>query len=257
MAYADFFKRATGFDPYPYQTELAEDTSLSTLLKIPTGAGKTEATVLGWLYRRFGHPDEAVRDSVPRRLVYCLPMRTLVEQTVQRVDGWLDNLHLTDDVGVVTLMGGEPRKQWYLEPEEPFIVVGTQEMLLSRALNRGYGMGYNVWPVEYGLLNNDCLWVMDEVQLMANGMPTSTQLAGLRGKLKTFGPAQSVWMSATACPGWLSTIDHSSVGQVAKLGRDDLADPRLRKRRDALKLVCKAPADFNPNPPKDDFGDSP
>ena len=244
MAYTQFFMKATGFAPYPYQSELAEGTSLPILLKVPTGAGKTEAAVLGWLYRLFEHPAEAVRDSMPRRLVYCLPTRVLVDQTVDRVEEWLVNLRMAHDVGVVTLMGGEPPKQWYLEPEKPFIVVGTQDMLLSRALNRGYGMSYNMWPVEYGLLNNDCLWVMDEVQLMANGMPTSTQLAGLRGKLKTFGPAQSVWMSATACPGWLSTIDHSNVGQVAKLGRDDLADPRLRKRRDALKLVCKPPADL-------------
>ena len=244
MAYTQFFMKATGFAPYPYQSELAEGTSLPILLRVPTGAGKTEAAVLGWLYRLFEHPAEAVRDSMPRRLVYCLPTRVLVDQTVDRVEEWLVNLRMAHDVGVVTLMGGEPPKQWYLEPEKPFIVVGTQDMLLSRALNRGYGMSYNMWPVEYGLLNNDCLWVMDEVQLMANGMPTSTQLAGLRGKLKTFGPAQSVWMSATACPGWLSTIDHSNVGQVAKLGRDDLADPRLRKRRDALKLVCKPPADF-------------
>ena len=58
-----------------------------------------------------------------------------------------------------------------------------------------------MWPVEYGLLNNDSLWVMDEVQLMANGLPTSTQLAGLRQKLQTFGPAGSLWMSATVQPG--------------------------------------------------------
>ncbi len=242
MTYADYFKKATGFDPYPYQARLAEGDGQFSLLRVPTGAGKTEAVILGWLYRRCERSDAAV----PRRLVYCLPMRTLVEQTVERVDGWLDSLDMKDDVGVVTLMGGEPRKQWYLEPEKPFIVVGTQDMLLSRALNRGYGMGYNMWPVEYGLLNNDCLWVMDEVQLMANGLPTSTQLAGLRGKLGTYGPARSMWMSATARPDWLDTIDHQALSgeQVVGLGDDDLADPGLGKRHNARKIVCKAPADF-------------
>ena len=246
MTYADCFKKATGFDPYPYQSRLAEGRDLPVLLKVPTGAGKTEAAILGWLYRRSGHSDEAVRDSTPRRLVYCLPMRTLVEQTVDRVEKWLSRLTMTDDVGVVTLMGGEPRSQWYLHPEKPFIVVGTQDMLLSRALNRGYGMSYNMWPIEYGLLNNDCLWVMDEVQLMTNGLPTSTQLAGLRGELKTFGPAQSMWMSATARPGWLATIDHEepNEGQVVKLDRDDLADPRLSKRHNARKVATQAAADL-------------
>ena len=80
-----------------------------------------------------------MRDSTPRRLVYCLPMRTLIEQTVDRTEPWLKNLNMAGEVGVVTLMGGEPRDQWYLEPEKPLIIVGTQDMLLSRALNRGYG----------------------------------------------------------------------------------------------------------------------
>ena len=242
MTYADYFKKATGFDPYPYQARLTEGDGQFSLLRVPTGAGKTEAVILGWLYRRCGRADAAA----PRRLVYCLPMRTLVEQTVERVDGWLENLDMTDDVGVVTLMGGEPRKQWYLEPEKPFIVVGTQDMLLSRALNRGYGIGYNMWPVEYGLLNNDCLWVMDEVQLMANGLPTSTQLAGLRGKLKTFGPAQTIWMSATARPDWLATIDHAKppAAQIVELGDNDLADPRLCKRHNARKVLSRGAVDF-------------
>ena len=246
MTYGDYFKKATEFDPYPYQTELAERRNPPVLLRVPTGAGKTEAAVLGWLYRRFEHPTEAVRDSTPRRLVYCLPMRTLVEQTVERIRCWLERLGMTDDVGVVTLMGGEPRDQWYLHPEKPFIVVGTQDMLLSRALNRGYGMGYNMWPVEYGLLNNDCLWVMDEVQLMAYGLPTSTQLAGLRGKLGTFGPAQSMWMSATARRDWLCTIDHRapSEAQVVELCDADLADGGLRKRHNAKKVVTQAVVDF-------------
>ena len=43
-------------------------------------------------------------------MIYCLPMRTLVDQTVRRVEKWLVNLRMTEDVGVVTLMGGEPRK---------------------------------------------------------------------------------------------------------------------------------------------------
>ena len=246
MTYPDYFKKATGFPPYPYQTALAEGSELPALLKVPTGAGKTEAAVLGWLYRRFEHHDESVRDSTPRRLVYCLPMRTLVEQTVDRVEKWLGNLGIADDVGVVTLMGGEPRTQWYLHPEKPYIVVGTQDMLLSRALNRGYGMGYNMWPVEYGLLNNDCLWVMDEVQLMANGLPTSTQLAGLRGKLETFGPAQSMWMSATARPDWLVTIDHRApaANRVMELGSADLADPCLGKRHNARKVVARSTVNF-------------
>ena len=241
MNYKNFFERATGFAPYPYQAELGEGRDFPVLLKIPTGAGKTEAAILGWLYRRFEHPKEAVRDSTPRRLVYCLPMRTLVEQTVKRVKGWLEMLGRSDDVGVVTLMGGEPRTQWYLEPEKPYVIIGTQDMLLSRGLNRGYGNSPFMWPVEYGLLNNDCLWVMDEVQLMANGLPTSTQLSGLRRKLGAYGPSHSMWMSATVRPDWLSTIDHATPAsdQILELGCEDIASPNLEKRHNARKIVSE------------------
>ncbi len=241
MIFEDFFTCATGNHPYPYQSKLAEAAHTPTLLKIPTGAGKTEAAVLGWLYRRFQHPNQAVRDCTPRRLVYCLPMRTLVEQTIKRIESWLKNLGMTDQVGVVSLMGGEQRTQWYLEPEKPFIIVGTQDMLLSRALNRGYGNSPFMWPVEYGLLNNDCLWVMDEVQLTENGLPTSTQLAGLRHKLGVYGPSHSMWMSATVRPDWISTIDYAkpTSGQILELGDEDMASPNLEKRHNARKIVSE------------------
>ena len=242
MIFTEFFSKATSWLPYDYQIRMAESPDPPVLLRVPTGAGKTEAAVLGWLYRRSGHPDQKVQDATPRRLVYCLPMRTLVEQTVDRTERWLENLGMTDLVSVVTLMGGEPREQWYLYPEKPLIVVGTQDMLLSRALNRGYGSSPFMWPVEYGLLNNDCLWIMDEVQLMANGLPTSTQLAGLRQKLETYGPTHSMWMSATVRPEWLSTVDHPapSASQVLELSQDDMASPGLGKRHHARKIVSEA-----------------
>lgn len=122
-------------------------------------------------------------------------MRTLVEQTRDKAKKWLENLGLlakdgSDDVhpvegwaadhgdtgnriAVTVLMGGECKDEWDRYPEKDAIIIGTQDMLLSRALNRGYGMSRYKWPVHFGLLNNDCLWVMDEVQLMGSGVSTS------------------------------------------------------------------------------------
>lgn len=244
MCYEDFFEQVTGFKPYPYQEKVATQQDFPVLMRIPTGAGKTEAAILGWLYRCFFHPDPRIRESTPRRLVYCLPMRTLVEQTVGRIRCWLEGTQGLK-LDVVTLMGGEPHIRWDLYPEKPCILVGTQDMLLSRALNRGYGSSPYMWPVEYGLLNNDCLWVLDEVQLMANGLATSTQLSGLRGKLKTFGPTCSVWMSATVEPDWLETVDHSRPKQHAcvELDSNDLADRSLQERHYARKIVAQADID--------------
>jgi len=83
MNYEEFFKRAMdgkGRTPYVYQRELAGGDEghpcASLLIDIPTGLGKTAAVVLAWLWNRV----VLQRNDWPRRLVYCLPMRTLVEQ---------------------------------------------------------------------------------------------------------------------------------------------------------------------------------
>ena len=48
---------ATGGEPYPYQQRLADE-GLPGLLRVPTGAGKTLAAVLPWLFRRRASGDE-------------------------------------------------------------------------------------------------------------------------------------------------------------------------------------------------------
>jgi CRISPR-associated endonuclease/helicase Cas3 len=96
---------------------------------------------------------------------------------------------------------------WHLDPEREAILIGTQDMLLSRALNRGYGSGRARWPMEYGLLNVDCLWVLDEIQLMDVGLATSCQLQGFanadEGNGKLPRPRRTWWMSATLQRDWL------------------------------------------------------
>jgi CRISPR-associated endonuclease/helicase Cas3 len=111
MSFSDFFRNATkstselsGRSPYPYQIKYAENGEVPDLLNVPTGIGKTATAILGWLYRRRTRPD-----STPRRLVYCLPMRTLVEQTEHEARRWLGNLSLDGEVGLHLLMGGAVR----------------------------------------------------------------------------------------------------------------------------------------------------
>jgi CRISPR-associated endonuclease/helicase Cas3 len=95
-------------------------------------------------------------------------------------------------------MGGVESSDWHLEPEQPAVFVGTQDMLLSRALNRGYASARARWPIDFGLLNQDCLWVMDEVQLMDVALVTSVQLQTYRqtGPIE-LRPCCTWWMSAT------------------------------------------------------------
>jgi hypothetical protein len=139
-------------------------------------------------------------------------MRTLVEQTAREAREWLlrlarkctkprdgSDLRWLALHSPIILMGGEDVGEWDIYPEKPAILVGTQDMLLSRALNRGYGMSRYRWPMHFGLLNNDCLWVMDETQLMGVGVETSAQLDAFRhdAKMPTVGACPTWWMSAT------------------------------------------------------------
>lgn len=48
---SSWFREIIGQYPYPYQALLVTSGDLSDLLSIPTGAGKTAAIVLGWLFK--------------------------------------------------------------------------------------------------------------------------------------------------------------------------------------------------------------
>lgn len=244
-AFRALVREATGVAPYPYQERLAAE-GPSDVLEVPTGGGKTLAAVLPWLFRRRLHPDPRVRRATPRRLVLVLPMRVLVEQTADTVGGWLTALRdagrlghdaamddvTVDDVTVTVLMGGEPRDDdWRRHPECDAVLVGTLDMLLSRALNRGYAASRFAWPVDFGLLNADCHWVLDEVQLMGPALPTSRQLQAFRDRLGTAARCTSTWMSATVDPAALTTVDNPDLGRVLTPAEDDMTGPLGRRLR--------------------------
>lgn len=244
MSFREFFAAACGDgrQPYPYQERFAEANPLPAVVGAPTGAGKTATVAIGWLWRRFhsGMP-------TPRRLVYCLPMRVLVEQSRKEIQNWVKNLGLQEVVSVNALMGGVESDEWYLSPERPAVLIGTQDMLLSRALNRGYAASRFHWPIDFGLLNNDCLWVFDEIQLMGTGLATSTQLQSFRESLGTYAGVQSVWMSATLLPQWLASIDYRHMIEpelkLVSLTLDRKADCEaegLRERWNARKSISQA-----------------
>jgi len=87
-----FFNRATRITeaPNPYQTKLADQQIESRLTRVPIGCGKTAAAILAWLWQRKASPH-----TTPRRLVYCLPMRVLVEQAIstETPAAWGNALH--------------------------------------------------------------------------------------------------------------------------------------------------------------------
>ncbi|MCL5746077.1 MAG: hypothetical protein M1541_19470 [Acidobacteria bacterium] len=303
-----FFRAATGYEPFDYQRRLAESnrTAASLLVKVPTGLGKTAALILPWLWNRSIRPSQIGERRSPQRLIYCLPMRTLIEQAYAWIGEWLTRLayaadaneprvraaverlqpkalaRLSNDANKlrllgqplsaaremllwlmehspVILMGGEEndlkKAAWDIYPEEPAILVGTQDMLLSRTLNRGYAMSRYRWPMQFGLLNSDCLWVMDEIQLMGPGLGTACQLDAFRVSCRAseteadaaIRSVDATWYaSATASRELLVSCDwRTATGDtrpptedfVIRLGPADFDDPRVARRLRAAKRL--------------------
>ena len=261
--FTDFFQDLSGgrLSAHGWQQELAgKDECANSLIRIPTGFGKTLGVLAAWAWHRVRREN----DDWPRRLVWCLPMRVLVEQTENEVRSALKRLDVLWDggegthggkVGVHLLMGGANAGQWHLYPECDAVLIGTQDMLLSRALNHGYASPRARWPMEFGLLNHDALWVMDEVQLMDVGLATSGQLQVFRDEDQAGGkslrPCFTWWMSATLQRTWLekSPETTSLVGEldrnthriepINRAGRLwDVSKPLGRKTFDNLKALA-------------------
>lgn len=233
MTFEQFFKHITaanarsGDSPHAWQTLLADaERCTNRLIRIPTGMGKTLGVLSAWAYYRV----HCQNTNWPTRLVWCLPMRTLVEQTAGEARKVLERAGLSAVVDVHCLMGGIDESDWYAQPEKPAILVGTQDMLLSRALNRGYAMGRAAWPRAFGIINSDALWVMDEIQLMGVGLTSSAQIQAFWEDMKTPNPEMlgtprvTWWMSATLQPDWLSSPE---------------VDPLLPELRSRLLTVAK------------------
>ncbi len=217
-------------------------------------------------------------------------MRVLVEQTRNSSVLWLHRLGLLSGnaildragervlkyqpswgeagrISVATLMGGDADDQWREHPERDLILIGTQDMLVSRALNRGYAAWPQDWPVDFGLLNIDSLWVMDEVQLMGPARTTSVQLQLFaEGQEHDRGDERlprrrTIWMSATLGtqdgtaepPSWMKTPEWGARSlRVPPAGKqnDDLAVTEFNDRWVAPKQLELHIRRENPQPQK-------
>jgi CRISPR-associated endonuclease/helicase Cas3 len=240
LEYLEFFTVATAHRPFRFQNKFRSEGGRHVILRAPTGLGKTETVLVSWLHRRATEPD-----ATPRRLLWCLPGRALTEQVARVAEECVKQLvsaGLSAHVPVYRLLGSSEDNKVTVRPDETAIMVGTQDILLSRALNRGYARNPFRWPIDLALLNNDCLWALDEVQLLGDGLATSTQLAAFRQTFGCFGPAETCWISATFDPAWLKTVDFD--GDVPVIGPDaeDLKNDIVKKRVNAEKSIQQAPA---------------
>lgn len=187
--YGDFFAKTTKVEAYAYQLRVAaglfDPAGKNLLLRIPTGCGKTSAAVIPFLFDR---KNGGSRIGA-RRLIYVLPMRTLV-RSIER-----DIRDLIETAGIdcsVTVQTGEEPGDPYLNQGD--IVVTTFDQFLSGLLCGPYGLPKRQFNVNAAAAVGN-LVVFDEFHLMEPDKAFLTSAAMMR-LFREY--TRSVWMTATA-----------------------------------------------------------
>ncbi len=181
------FECLTGNEPFPWQTRLYRDFlegNFPPALDLPTGLGKT-ATIAVWLLALAHHARSGTMRDFPRRLVYVVNRRTVVDQATREAEQIRTALasrpELSAAADALRSLSAQPSEsplaistlrgefadnaEWRDNPSRPAVIVGTVDMIGSRLLFSGYGRGFKSRPLHAGFLGQDALLVHDEAHL--------------------------------------------------------------------------------------------
>ncbi len=266
------FLSLTGFPPMKWQRRLFERfvnvdspgaQNIPTVCYIPTGLGKTSVIVI-WLLALVEQAGSG-QVRLPRRLVYVVNRRTVVDQATLTVEGirqrllnpnaprWQEHAdtlhHIATSLGrlcafeesslAVSTLRGElaDNEEWKADPARPAIVVGTIDMIGSKLLFSGYGDGRYGRTHHAGLVGQDSLIVHDEAHLT----PAFSQLLrdiAVQTRSKEPRPVRIMELSAT---------QRDNQGNAFELLPEDEQDPQtgvvVKERLDAKKRLRLHKAD--------------
>lgn len=193
MEFGSEFKRLAGFEPMRWQIRLYDEHfikgTLPSAVSIPTGLGKTAVMAI-WLIA-LAQQMKSGRVSLPRRLVYVVDRRAVVDQATQFAEDLRVNLgkpearELSDALGLagsnlpISTLRGQfvDNREWLEDPAKPAVIVGTVDMTGSRLFFEGYGVSRKMRPYHAGLLGADALVVLDEAHLVPPFEALLTELA--------------------------------------------------------------------------------
>lgn len=147
-AFRSAFETLYGNPPFPWQERLFKSFCrgvFPSALDLPTGLGKTSVMAIWLLARALAEP--MVRERIPRRLVYVVDRRVVVDQATteaEKLRNWLDKTAsgLKKQLGlqktslpISTLRGQHvDNREWLADPTASAIIVGTVDMIGSRLL---------------------------------------------------------------------------------------------------------------------------
>ena len=240
------FQRLTKRQPFRWQVRLFQaftacdtDGALPVrALDLPTGVGKTSVMAIWHLARAYGAP-------LPRRLVYVVDRRAVVDQATEvatEIAEATESAALGHAPKISTLRGKHlDNREWQADPAAPAIVVGTVDMIGSRLLFEGYGVGRRMRPIHAGLLGVDTLLVLDEAHLVPPFERLLDQIEAGAGSGRAAPPHGLAPLRCLS----LSATGRALAGGVFRLNAEDRAEPRVGQRLHAAKRLR-----FEPDPGK-------
>ena len=227
MDFSSDFQELTGYEPLPWQSRLYDRLyagDIPRVCDIPTGLGKTMVIPI-WLIA-LTHQQMAGQGTLPRRLVYIINRRTVVDQATEVVEQI--RVKWTGPLEVSTLRGElADNGEWRKDPSKPAIIVGTIDMVGSKLLFNGYGDG-RYWRVHHaGLVGQDTLWVHDEAHITPAFSALLHCIANEQKECHEMRPIQVMELTATP----------RSDQDVLSLEDDDRDHPIVKARITAEKIV--------------------
>lgn len=167
----EFFKEILGFSPYQYQLKVAELLldGKNVILAVPTGAGKTWASIIPFLYAR-----QTKNASFPQKMIYSLPLRTLTNSIYSDVSEILQQKAEFD--GLTSIHTGEYKNDEHFESD---IVFSTIDQTLSSFLCFPLSLSKRQANVNAGALVGSYL-VFDEFHLLDPKLSMATTLGALK-----------------------------------------------------------------------------
>ncbi|HXK96196.1 MAG TPA: type I-U CRISPR-associated helicase/endonuclease Cas3, partial [bacterium] len=254
MNFQDQFEALTGYSPYDWQIRLFEQFAkgeIPQVCSIPTGLGKTSVIPI-WLIALAFSSQEGRADRLPRRLVYIVNRRTVVDQATDLVEQMNYRLKSKEELGVlrealqglaasdgsplaVSTLRGElaDNQEWKADPARPAVIIGTIDMTGSKLLFSGYGDGRVGRAHHAGLIGQDALIVHDEAHLTP---PFSGLLQAVRDEQTKSGDMRPIRVME------LSATPASANGKDTFSLLDGEAQPEIRQRLEAQKTLRLHPA---------------
>lgn len=203
-----YFKNKIGNEPYNYQLKVMETllSGRNVILSVPTGAGKTWASVIPFLYAQCN-----LDLHFPRKMIYSLPLRTLANSIFEDVS------KVVEETSIQT---GEYSDDKYFEKD---IIFSTIDQTLSNFLCFPLPLSHRQANINAGALVGSYL-VFDEFHLLDEKLAMATTI----GMLKMLGNlCRCCIMTATLSNGFMQALKEQ-LENYEVITLDDFPDDKLK-----------------------------